>query len=113
MEVDGIRVRVSGDRSVRGDGPPQDYLIQIEGGPTNFVGDSPEVVVELLRRLPSPPSLPVDVDFVQIGFPGYAGDRVTYVGSWQWAIHGEARGAQFVDRTAAATLAAIEAAGKD
>lgn len=113
VDVDGISVRVSGDRSVRGDGPPEEYLIQIEGGPVNFVGDSPEVIVELLRGLSSPPSPPVDVDYIQIGFPGHEHDEVTYVGSWQWDIHGEARGTEFVNRAAAATLVAIEAAGKD
>jgi hypothetical protein len=30
--------------------------------------------------------------------------------SWQWDIHGEARGPEFINRAAAATLAAIKAA---
>jgi hypothetical protein len=85
-------------------------LVQIAGGPVNFVGDAPEVIVELLRGFLSPPPPHADVDFIQIGFPGHEGDEVTYVGSWQWDIHGEARGQEFIDRAAAATLAAIKAA---
>ncbi|MEZ0358065.1 hypothetical protein [Mycobacterium sp. SA01] len=113
VNVDGVPVRVSGDRSDRGDGPPQEYLIQVEGGPVNFVGDSPEVIVEILRGLWSPTSPPKDVDFIQVGFPGHEQDEVTYVGSWQWDIHGEARGPEFIDRAAAATLAAIDAAKRE
>ncbi|EHB55678.1 hypothetical protein MycrhDRAFT_2872 [Mycolicibacterium rhodesiae JS60] len=110
IDMDGLPVRVSCDRSIRGDGPPQGYLIQIASGPVNFVGDAPEVIVELLRGLSSPPPPRVDVDFIQIGFPGHERDEVTYVGSWQWDIHGEARGPEFINRAAAATLAAIKAA---
>ncbi|GAY19015.1 hypothetical protein [Mycobacterium sp. shizuoka-1] len=113
VDVDGLPVRVSGNRSVRGEGPPQEYVLQVDGRPVEFVGDAPEVVVELVRDLPSRPSPPAEVDFIQIGFPGHGQDEVTYVGSWQWDIHGEARGSEFVDRAAAATLAAIEAAGRD
>ena len=112
VDVGGISVRVSGDRSVRGEGPPEEYLVQIVGGPVNFVGDSPEVIVELVRGLSFPPPPQPDVDYIQIGFPGYERDEVTYVGSWQWDIHGEARGQEFVNRAAAATLTALEAAGK-
>lgn len=106
-------VKVAADRSDPGDGPPRDYLIQILGGPVNYVGNSPEVIIELLRALPLPPPPRLDVDFIQIGFPGHEQDEATNVGSWQWDIHGEARGQEFVNRAAAATLAAIEAAGKD
>ena len=113
IEMAGSLVRVSADRSDPGEGPPREYLIQVLDGPVNYVGNSPEVIVELLRALPLPPSPLVDVDFVQIGFPGHERDEVTYVGSWEWNIHGEARGSEFVDRAAAATLAAIEAAGRD
>lgn len=112
VDIGGTTVRVAGDRSVRGDGPPLEYLIQILGSPVNYVGDAPEVVVELLRGLSSPPAPHVGTDFIQVGFPGHEQDEVTYVGSWQWDIHGEARGPEFVDRAAAATLAAIEAARK-
>ncbi|MGY4710179.1 hypothetical protein ACXDF8_11590 [Mycolicibacterium sp. CBM1] len=83
------------------------------GGPVNYVGNSPEVVIALLRGLLLPPAPRRDVEVVQIGFPGHERDEVTYVGSWQWDIHGEARGPEFVDRAVAATLAAIDAAGKD
>lgn len=106
-------VRVSADRTFRNYGPPHDYLIQILDGPVNYVGNSPEVIVELLRGLPLLPSPAVGADILEFGFPGHERDEVTYVGSWQWDIHGEARGTEFIDRAAAATLAAIEAAGKD
>jgi hypothetical protein len=110
--IDDRFVRVSADRSDPGDGPPQDYLIQILGGPVNYVGNSPEVIVELLRGLPRAPLPRPDSELIQIGFPGHETDEVTYVGSWEWNIHGEARGQEFVDRAAAATLVAIEAVGK-
>lgn len=106
-------VRVSVDRTFRNYGPPHDYLIQILDGPVNYVGNSPEVIVELLRGLPLLSSPTVGADILEIGFPGHEDDEVTYVGSWHWGIHGEARGAEFVNRAAAATLAAIEAAGKN
>lgn len=113
IEVAGRLVRVSADQSEPGDGPPQACLMQILNGPVNYVGNSPEVIIELLRGLPLAPPPPIDVDFVQIGFPGHEQDELTYVGSWEWNVHGEARGSEFINRAAAATLAAIEAAGKD
>jgi hypothetical protein len=76
--------------------------------PPQYVGNSPEVVTELVRQLCKPPPHPGEDTKVQVGFPGC--DREPkYVGSWQWNIQGEARGEEFVRRAAAATLAAIEA----
>jgi len=113
VEIADRLVRVSADQSEPGDRPPQACLMQILGGPVNYVGNSPEVIIELLRGLRQPPSPRVDVDFIQIGFPGHEQDELTYVGSWEWNVHGEARGTEFVDRAAAATLVAIETARKD
>ncbi|WP_236147691.1 hypothetical protein [Mycolicibacterium sp. CH28] len=112
VEVADSVVRISADRSDPGLGPPREYLVQVVAGPVNYVGDSPEVIVELLRGLRLPPPERPQVDFVQIGFPGHERDEVTYVGSWQWDVHGEARGAEFVARAAEATMSAIEAAAQ-
>jgi hypothetical protein len=83
------------------------------GEPADYTGDSPEVVVEMVRNLLAPVPPAVTDDRVQVGFPGRHNSATTYVGSWQWDIHGEARGTEFIDRAAAATLAAINAARKD
>lgn len=107
-------VEVSVDRSIPGEGPPEAYMLESTAhGHPDYIGNSPEVLIELICRLSQPaPSLVKD-ELVQVGFPGQPAGEMTYVGSWQWDIHGEARGTEFVDRAAAATLAAIEAAGKD
>ncbi|WP_328352487.1 hypothetical protein OG976_19860 [Mycobacterium sp. NBC_00419] len=103
-----MSVRVAADKTVRGDAPPEDYLIQILGGPVNYVGNSPEVIVFLLKDLPGRVPSITENDQVQVGFPGLDRTDVVYVGSWQWDIHGEARGLDFVGRAAGATVAAIE-----
>jgi hypothetical protein len=46
---------------------------------------------------------------LQMGFPGAPKSETTYVGSWQWNVHGEAMSHEFVKLAASATLAAIEA----
>lgn len=113
VELPGRLVTVAANRSAPGDGPPDAYLLQVNvGKPADYTGDAPEVVVEMVRNLVAPVPAPVHDDRVQIGFPGRQESATTYVGSWQWDVHGEAREAEFVKRAAAATLAAIEAAGK-
>jgi hypothetical protein len=109
IELPDKAVWVSADRSIPGDGPPEAYMVRLHTDqPPRYVGNSPEVVTQLIRRLLEPPPPLVEDKRVQVGFPGY--DREPkYVGSWQWNIHGEARGEEFVKRAAAATLEAIEA----
>jgi hypothetical protein len=109
VAVPGVPVVVAVNRSSPGDGPPDAYIVNSQPDqPPNYVGNSPEVVTELLRKLSEPPPPLIEDKRVQVGFPGY--DREPkYVGSWSWNIHGEARGEEFVRRAAAATLAAIEA----
>jgi hypothetical protein len=113
---DGVRVNLINqpvwlgvNRSSSGDGPPDAYLVRFRPEVLpDYVGNSPEVVEELLRGLaqPSPPAA-VDGKEVQVGFPGGRAEP-TYVGSWQWDIHGEARGEDAIRRAAAATMAAID-----
>lgn len=111
VELEGRSVTVAANRSAPGEGLPDAYLLQTTAGhPADYTGDSPEVVVEIVRSLLSPVPFPVTDERVQIGFPGRHENATTYVGSWQWDIHGEARGEEFIDRAAAATLAAIETA---
>ncbi len=74
-----------------------------------MVVNSPEVVLELVKAYNTPPEAIQPTEIIQIGFPGIHHDSHTYVGSWQWNIHAEARGDVFVRRTADATLAAIRA----
>jgi hypothetical protein len=73
------------------------------------VVNSPEVVIELIRAYSDPPEPIPRTEIIQVGFPGIRDDSRTYVGSWQWNVHGEAQGEEFVCRTANATLAAIRA----
>ena len=114
IELPGGAVNLAANRSAPGDGLPDAYLLQVTAGQAaNYTGDSPEVIVEMVRHLVAPVPPRVDDDRVQVGFPGRQNSATTYVGSWQWDIHGEARGAEFVARAAAATLAAIEAAERD
>jgi hypothetical protein len=50
------------------------------------------------------PSTPgVQTEEIQVGFPGGRAEP-TYVGSWQWDVHGE----DAIKRAAAATKAAID-----
>ncbi|KDE98572.1 hypothetical protein Y900_006365 [Mycolicibacterium aromaticivorans JS19b1 = JCM 16368] len=105
---------VSVDRSIPGDGPPEAYMLEsTQCGRPDYIGNSPEVLIELIRSLLVPVPALVQDPLVQVGFPGQPPGELTYVGSWQWDVHGEARGTEFINRAAAATLAAIEAAGKD
>ncbi|BBY65404.1 hypothetical protein MHEL_36470 [Mycolicibacterium helvum] len=114
VELAGRSIIVAANRSAPGEGLPDAYLFQATPGrPADYTGDSPEVVIETIRGLLAPVPPPVADDRVQVGFPGREASATTYVGSWQWDIHGEARGTEFVNRAAAATLAAIEAVGKD
>jgi hypothetical protein len=73
------------------------------------VVNAPEVVIELIRAYSAPPEPIPQTEIIQVGFPGIRDDSRTYVGSWQWNVHGEARGEEFVRRTANATLTAIRA----
>jgi hypothetical protein len=109
VDLPHLPVAVAVNRSSPGDGAPDAYIVSCQPDqPPQYVGNSPEVVTELIRKLPEPPPPLVDDRRVQVGFPGY--DREPkYVGSWSWNIHGEARGEEFVKRAAAATLAAVEA----
>ena len=66
-------------------------------------------MIELIKAYSSPPEPIPTTEIVQVGFPGIHDDAHTYVGSWQWNVHGEAKGEEFVCRTANATLAAIRA----
>ncbi|MGV9799587.1 hypothetical protein ACWDTP_16200 [Mycobacterium sp. NPDC003449] len=79
---------------------------QGEGVPVVVVNSS-EVAIELLSALPIPAEECPSSELIQIGFPGiHLEDRI-YVGSWQWNIHAEVRGEEFVCRTANAALNAI------
>lgn len=95
--------------------PPRGYMLEsTQCGRPDYIGNSPEVLIELIRSLFLVPVPALVQDpLVQVGFPGQPPGELTYVGSWQWDVHGEARGTEFINRAAAATLAAIEAAGKD
>jgi hypothetical protein len=110
VDVSNTQVVVAANRSIPREGPPDAYIVCLRPDqPPQFVCNSPEVVTELIRALPDIPPPLVDDKRVQVGFPGYEDREPKYVGSWQWDVHGEARGEEFVKRAAAATLAAIEA----
>lgn len=101
---------VAANRSMHGDGPPDAYLVgRGADRPALYTGNAPEVIIELLRTLSAPTPPLATSDILQVGFPGIEGAATTYVGSWQWNVHGEARNDEFVNRAAAATLAAIRA----
>ena len=89
--------------------PPADaYITRFDKADSPvYTGNSPQVVVELLRMLDKPTPQCDKNDLVEIGFPGQRGN-VTYVGSWQWGIHGEVSTEEGAKRAAAATLAAIQ-----
>lgn len=96
------------DRSVRGEGPPDDYLLGRTGSPTAaYVGNSPEVILEMIRQWGDSVDNVANRADLQIGFPGMHGRIPIYVGSWQWNVHGEASNEDFIKRAAAATVAAI------
>jgi len=101
---------VAADRSDPGDGPPEAYLLGRGGEDSaRYTGNAPEVIIALLEGLSTPvPPMPTDPT-LKVGFPGLPDRGVTYVGSWQWNIHGEVRDDEFVRRAAVATLAAIRA----
>lgn len=102
---------VATNRSMRGAGSPDAYLIGVEGEPNaRYAGNAAEVVVQMLRDGLSPLGRrPVLSDEIQLGFPGLSDSSTTYVGSWQWNLHGEARDKNTSWHAAAGTLAAIEA----
>jgi hypothetical protein len=102
-------VKVSANRSSPGEGPPDTYsFFDGEVGAPVYTCNSPEVIVQFLCGYSAPPPAPVQADFIQIGFPGRTDAEVTYVGSWQWDVHGEARGAATVLRAGAAIVKAID-----
>jgi hypothetical protein len=95
---------------VRGEGPPDAYLVGTGDDLTaRYVGDAPEVVLQIVRRVSADAPTPPVADELQIGFPGLRNTKTTYVGSWQWDVNGEAIDDEFVRRAASATLMAIEA----
>ncbi|BBY17201.1 hypothetical protein [Mycolicibacterium litorale] len=97
------------NRSTRGEGPPDAYLLGRHNEETaQYTGNTPEVVIKLLEQTAQPVVAMPMAEELQVGFPGLPDRGVTYVGSWQWDVHGEARGDEFVLRAAVATLAAIE-----
>lgn len=99
---------MAANRSVRGEGPPDAYIAGRYGEKdSRYTVNSAEVVLTLLKQVEAPvPQLPADSE-LQVGFPGLPDRGVTYVGSWQWNIHGEARDDEFVRRAAHATLVTI------
>lgn len=102
-------VWVAVNRSIRGEGPPDAYLLGAIGeSRASYAGNAPEVVIALLEEIRDPaPLMPEDSE-LQVGFPGLPTEGVTYVGSWQWGIHGEARKDDLVPRAAAATAKVIQ-----
>lgn len=101
---------VAANRSVRGDGPPDAYLVGTgEDQNARYVGDTAEVVIHIVRGMSEPAPTLEAADELQIGFPGLRSTPKTYVGSWQWGVHGEASDDEFVRRAATATLKAIDA----
>jgi hypothetical protein len=78
-------------------------------GRAMYVSNSAAVVLEIIKGLSDPPApIPNSSEILQIGFPGIHDDELTYVGSWQWYIHGEAHDDEYVRRAAHATLGAIQ-----
>jgi hypothetical protein len=101
---------VAANRSVRGDGPPDAYLVGTsEDQHARYVGDTAEVVIEIVRGMSGAVPTLQAADGLQVGFPGMRNTEKTYVGSWQWGVHGEAPDGEFVRRAANATLKAIDA----
>lgn len=108
-ECDALWVGI--DRSLPGEGPPFDYLVGRPDSDTAiYVGNSPEVILEILDAWSDDPVVNDDSNELQIGFPAMEKRRPKYVGSWQWNIHGEASDDDVIRRAAAATLAAIRKA---
>lgn len=110
VRLEKATVKVSANRSSPGNGAPDAYSVFESQDPLPaYTGNSPEVIVEILRGYEEPPPPLIENDIVEVGFPGRPESEWTYVGSWQWDVHGEARGTDFVRRAAAATLSAIDA----
>ncbi len=88
-----------------------DFLIGRQGDDrAMYVGNAPEVLLEIIKGLSVPPAtIPAPCEILQIGYPGIHNSELTYVGSWQWYIHGEARDDEYLWRAANATLNAIQA----
>ncbi|MFL0295094.1 hypothetical protein ACJH6J_29270 [Mycobacterium sp. SMC-18] len=107
----------SGTMWVAANGPTRDaerasaFLIGPQGDDSaRYVGNAAAVVLEIIKGLSSaPPPAPVANDLLHIGFPGIHDPERTYVGSWRWNVHGEARDDEYVRRAAYATLRAIRA----
>ncbi len=111
----GVNVRVGGSeatvvvsRTDLGDGPPTDYGL-LFGGDNRlvYITNAPEVVIQVVRRLALAPAPIPECSSIQIGFPGREQDGATYVGSWEWDVHCEARTPEFVTRAAVAIADAI------
>ncbi|KUI39782.1 hypothetical protein AU194_24140 [Mycobacterium sp. GA-2829] len=105
---DALWVAIS--RDTGGDGPPDAFLLGRYGDRhAQYIGNTPGVIIKLLAGVQRPVDVsPIGPD-LQVGFPGLRDRELTYVGSWQWGIHGEARDDEFVRRAAAATLSVIRA----
>ena len=104
------RAWIAINRSIRGEGPPDAYLIGRHADllPA-YVGNSPQVVTQMLQRIAEPAGPVPESPELVIGFPGMTDRKMTYVGSWRWNIHGEARDDEFISRAAVATVEAIRA----
>ncbi|MEV3901201.1 hypothetical protein AB0K11_02665 [Mycobacterium sp. NPDC050551] len=102
---------VAVNRDTRGQGAPDAYLVGMEAeGTGRYVGNAAEVVIEMVREAlgQSTQTSPTHED-LQIGFPGLQNTATTYVGSWQWNVHGEVSDQSLAERAARATLRAIDA----
>ena len=103
-------VWVAANRSVRSDGPPDAYLVGTGDEQTaRYVGDTAEVVLQIVCGMSGTAPTLHAADGLQVGFPGLQNTTRTYVGSWQWGVHGEAVDDEYLRRAASATLTAIEA----
>lgn len=104
----GTGLWVAANRSIRGEGPPDAYIAGRSGEEhSRYTGNAAEVVLMLVEQMLAPVEQLPTAPELQVGFPGLPDRGVTYVGSWQWNIHGEARDDEFVSRAARATLATI------
>ncbi|WP_162938594.1 hypothetical protein [Mycobacterium kyogaense] len=99
---------VAVNRSLPGEGPPDAYLLGQPGdNAAVYVGNAPEVIIEMIKDWSNPALTVAPLPELQVGFPAMEDRWPRYVGSWQWNIHGEARDEDVLKRAAVATVAAI------
>ena len=102
---------VAVNRSLPGDGPPDAYLLgQSSDDAAIYIGNSPEVILEMINEWAGPVPDVVASPELQIGFPAMEDRWPKYVGSWQWNIHGEVRNEDVLRRAAAGTITVIRKA---